>query len=190
MFTAKHGAGGVFLRGNKWYIHYSAGGKQHRETSGSTDRAVAEQLLQRRLAQNDAFLRDYEIRDISRGAALNLSREASRANIGAIAELIVSIDLLNKGMFVYRSVSTNAPCDLVVIDPLEPTKPMRYEVKTADERGTARRLRPEKAGRFDVLALVSRQGKIEYIKSDSPRLAEVCSRRSRILLSQSISPET
>lgn len=67
-----YGNGGVYRRGNRWYIHYSKDGVQHRESAQSTVRADAVALLRQRLASPvaagsptmevllDAVLQDYE----------------------------------------------------------------------------------------------------------------------------------
>src|SRR5262245_25757595 len=45
------GLGRVFQRGGRWWIQYSWRGHQHRESSGSTNRAKAVSLLKHRLAE-------------------------------------------------------------------------------------------------------------------------------------------
>lgn len=45
------GAGCLKLRGRIWWILYPAGGRQIPESSGSTDKAVAEQLLKQRIGE-------------------------------------------------------------------------------------------------------------------------------------------
>lgn len=44
------GQGGIFQRGQVWWIRYSVGGSERRESSKSSDREMALQLLRRRLA--------------------------------------------------------------------------------------------------------------------------------------------
>lgn len=55
----KNGMGGVIqVPGSKnWYIIYRVNGRQIKESSGSPDKAVAEKLLNRRLAEDDMGLR-------------------------------------------------------------------------------------------------------------------------------------
>jgi len=45
------GLGGVYQRGNIWWIHYSFRGKAYRESSESVDRRAAVKLLKRRHAE-------------------------------------------------------------------------------------------------------------------------------------------
>src|SRR5437870_267754 len=44
----KRGSGGIFLRGLTWWIRYRRRGRQIRETSGSSDPAVAQKKLDKR----------------------------------------------------------------------------------------------------------------------------------------------
>ena len=48
--------------------------------------------------------------------------------VGAVGELGVCADLLRRGFHVFRSVSPNAPCDIVVLRP--DLTPRRVEVRT------------------------------------------------------------
>jgi hypothetical protein len=77
---------------------------------------------------------------------------------GAISELLVSADLLRRGLPVFRAVSAAAPCDLIV---LRDGQALRVEVRS----GTYGRevdglptiyfpLGDKDRGRFDVLAVV------------------------------------
>lgn len=72
--------------------------------------------------------------------------------VGAIGELLVSVDLLSKGYVVFRALSSSAPCDLAI---LRGTKCLRIEVKTGSfkDDGT---LNFPKVGteRTDVVAVV------------------------------------
>jgi integrase len=45
------GTGGIWKRGQTWWIYYNLNGRQERESSGSASRAVAEQLLRTRLEE-------------------------------------------------------------------------------------------------------------------------------------------
>lgn len=47
----ERGMGLTFLRGKIWFVQYSVGGKRFRETSESTDRAVARKLLKKRIRE-------------------------------------------------------------------------------------------------------------------------------------------
>jgi Holliday junction resolvase len=81
---------------------------------------------------------------------------SSQCTVGAIAELTVSIGLMNVGYAVYRSFSHNAPCDLVAI---KGDRILRIEVKTitaADKIPTVDRRK------FDHLALVMRNAEVRF----------------------------
>src|SRR5215831_17329891 len=47
----ERGEGGLYLRGKTWWIRYSFRGKPRRESSGSSDPAVAQKRLDRRMKQ-------------------------------------------------------------------------------------------------------------------------------------------
>ena len=49
-------------------------------------------------------------------AARGIRDDISRSSIGAIAELLVCADLLDRGLEVFRSVSPTAKCDLICYD--------------------------------------------------------------------------
>lgn len=89
--------------------------------------------------------------------------DSSAGSIGAASELIVATDLLRLGFEVYRSVSPQAGCDLLVVKPDAKKgsvygKTFRVEVKTGHRSGLNNdRLnisgKPDKA-KYDVLAVV------------------------------------
>src|SRR5207253_2897771 len=47
----KRGDGGIYQRGDVWWIRYSHRGKEIRESSESTDKTNAEKLLQKRIRE-------------------------------------------------------------------------------------------------------------------------------------------
>ena len=102
----------------------------------------------------------------------SLSRELNlpRGTVGALNELRVSIDLIERGFHVFRALSPCCPCDLVVFSPEGAC--LRVEVKTSYARA-GRLMEPSaKAldGRiFDILALVT-TGSIVYRARESARL--------------------
>lgn len=57
----------------------------------------------------------------------NPSKNVSPGTKGAIKELMVSVDLMNKGYQVFRAFSPQAPCDLIA---LKDGKCLRVEVTT------------------------------------------------------------
>ena len=79
---------------------------------------------------------------------------------GASSELKVAADLLERGFFVFRSVSRTGPCDLVAV---RGKKILRVEVKTSSyRRGAKFCLGSGSPDRFDLLAVVRPDG-IRYL---------------------------
>lgn len=90
------------------------------------------------------------------------TQAAKAQSRGAISELIVTVDLLAKGIQVYRAVSPGAPCDLLALLPDGST--LRLEVKTG-KTGTDGEIYADitrNAGKFDVLAVVAEDGRPRY----------------------------
>lgn len=83
----------------------------------------------------------------------------STGTSGAINELIVSADLMSKGFEVFRSLSPNASCDLMIL-----YKQVAYRVEiTCGYRGASRIVCPTKSKfKYDILAVVLRSGGIHY----------------------------
>lgn len=82
------------------------------------------------------------------------------SDVGALAELVVCVDLIRRGYQVFRAVSPAAPCDLMAITP---DGTFRVEVKAA--RRTDRGLeydKPKDQTRYDVLALVVNGVEVMY----------------------------
>lgn len=82
------------------------------------------------------------------------------ATVGAIHELLVSVDLLRKGYSVFRSLSPSSPGDLAI---LLNGKLLIVEVTTAS-RTVAGNLAYAKhdSSKFDVIAVVEHGGTIHY----------------------------
>ena len=80
---------------------------------------------------------------------------------GAIQELKVCSDLLMKGYSVFRSVSPNCPCDLIIMD--KEGKLKRVEVRSALKLKSGK-LSYSKAGHYDIIAGVFGDD-IQYIKN-------------------------
>ncbi|OGM10630.1 hypothetical protein A2Z67_00040 [Candidatus Woesebacteria bacterium RBG_13_36_22] len=73
---------------------------------------------------------------------------------GSISELLVCVDLLCKGFYVFRSVSPSAPCDLIII---HENKTAKIEVKTTYSKSGGGFIKFEEEmdkSKFDILALV------------------------------------
>lgn len=79
---------------------------------------------------------------------------------GAINELIVCADLMNRGYSVFRSVSQSCFCDVIAV---KDSKYTRVEVTTATvtKKGAAV-FAPHDPDAYDLLALVFVDGEIEY----------------------------
>ena len=74
------------------------------------------------------------------------------STIGARHELLVCADLMHRGFAVFRGVSPDCPCDLVV---LQNGRVRRVEVTTGSRLATGEIHHPKRAaGRWDVLAVV------------------------------------
>lgn len=80
--------------------------------------------------------------------------------VGAVCELQVASDLLQRGFHVFRSVSPHAPCDIIT---MVGGKLFRVEVRAA-KRGAC-----STHGEYDLLAAVNQDGTIIY----SPPLDEL-----------------
>jgi hypothetical protein len=85
--------------------------------------------------------------------------------IGAALELIVSVDLMKRGGYVYRALSHTCPADLVLWlgDQL-----LRVEVRSGRRTKEGRlSYSPPETRRYDILAIVDPEGVIVY-KPDLP----------------------
>jgi hypothetical protein len=88
------------------------------------------------------------------------------ADTGAVAELIVCADLLQRGFEVFRAVSPGATCDLIA---LKEGRSLRVQVRTASVTvtGSIQIRQPEHPERHDTIALVLVS---QHIVSYSPEL--------------------
>lgn len=94
--------------------------------------------------------------------AINPQHGLSTATVGAIAELAVAADLLQRGYDVFRAVSASCSCDLAI---LRSGALLRVEVRSASQSPTGGAyfsLKPRDIGRHDVLAIRHKDGRIEY----------------------------
>jgi hypothetical protein len=89
------------------------------------------------------------------------------ATVGAVNELRVSADLLLKGYNVFRALSPSCPCDLLI---LKNGSTLRVEVTTANYAASGRIIHNKQGDthKFDVLAIVKRQGEIIYVPELPP----------------------
>jgi hypothetical protein len=85
---------------------------------------------------------------------------------GAVAELLVSADLLRRGYEVFRSVSQTASCDMVA---LRDGRCVRIESRMGRYRNDGTVTTPSAqrdAGRFDVMAVLTPDQEIHYFPAD------------------------
>lgn len=74
--------------------------------------------------------------------------------------MLVAVDLLRRGLYVYRSLTPNAPSDLAV---LHGTRLIRVEVTTGYLTPKGDCHHPGKdSAKFDILAVVTHGGVITY----------------------------
>ncbi len=87
----------------------------------------------------------------------------SSSSVGAMHELVVSADLIKRGYEVFRAVSPANSCDLIILTKARRT--FRVEVTTGHYTRTSSSIffPPKKKDRFDLLAVVLPNWKIQYI---------------------------
>jgi len=75
--------------------------------------------------------------------------------VGAISELLVAVDLMRRGLHVFRCLSPHGPCDLAV---LSNGTLKKVEVTTGSRSRSGKLFTPSKSPKhdFDVLAIVER----------------------------------
>lgn len=86
---------------------------------------------------------------------------------GAIAELIVAADLMNKGYDVFRNLSPNGPADLISL------KDGKLQLVQVKKRRKINGSFEQFIGSCDVLAIVSDTGKIQYLLPALPVIDDV-----------------
>lgn len=87
--------------------------------------------------------------------------KVSTGTTGTVGELIVAADLLKRGFSVYKSLSPNAPCDLIAI---KKGKIIKVEVTNGYKRKDGRIMHGKKDHHysFDILAIVIDKNDISY----------------------------
>jgi hypothetical protein len=87
----------------------------------------------------------------------------STGTTGAIAEMVVCVDLLRRGWAAFRAVSPSCPCDVIA---MRDSQVHRIEVRTGHREGPRRSvavpLREADRGRFDILAVIL-GGQVMYL---------------------------
>lgn len=92
--------------------------------------------------------------------------QLTTGTMGAVGEMVVAIDLINRGYHVFRALSPSCPCDLVAYR--DGVAPFRVEVRTATRKADgsipmlATRYQSD-IGKQDVFAVVTRDGDIVYV---------------------------
>jgi len=126
MSRKKPGAGTVYLRGKIWWIQIFRNGLAIQKSSGADDREQAEAMLAEALLAADAE---------SAVTSLSHARESlppagfgrGRCLVGAAAELLVAVDLMNRGYHVFRSLGQHSPFDIIAVTE---SQLIRVEVKS------------------------------------------------------------
>lgn len=172
------GIGSLKVACGKWYVRftqYTPDGPRGRcYQIGPVDQIKP--LEARRLATD--YVRKHQFQDELRsalhsGAAVISSSlkavEGRAPERGVTGELLVAADLQSKGYQVYRPVSPIAPCDMVAMDLKWNTFRVQVKRATSSKTGAIRCDIRKDVGRFDLLAVVVDNVKIEYRTS-----SEIC----------------
>lgn len=166
------GVGSLKQASGKWYVRFTTyqrgRPKQHCFQVGPTNIYDKEQARQLATEYVQKVRMQGGIKNkIGTGVALLPSSNLKPLKItaperGATAELVVAADLQSKGYQVYLPVSPVAPCDMVAIDTDWNT--FRVQVKRAvtSSTGAVRCDIRKEVGRFDLLAILLDDTKIEY----------------------------
>lgn len=114
--------------------------------------------------------------------------DLSSGKRGALSELLVSADLIERGYDVFRAVSQSAPCDLVA---MRGDNIFRIEVRTSNKKaeGLMCSILERDYGRADVFAIVARGGSITYYPEIMPGipLADNLSVQMRVRIEAAVS---
>lgn len=120
---------------------------------------IMEDVLPHRKFCNKKCKRQYVVKkyEVGKYSAIGISN----STIGAMHEMLVCADLLGKGYEVFKSISPHSSCDIAII---KDGNLLRVEVTTGQILSSSGKVcRPHKDfSRFDVLAVVLRNGKINY----------------------------
>lgn len=123
-------------------------------TCGRCDGPIDEKRLRRRAkfcseACSKAYHRE---RYASANEALRV--KIPPGTVGALAELVVAVDLMERGLEVFHAMSPSSSCDLAVLDG---AVLRRVEVRTGHRTATGRLVffrNPRDDGRHDLFAVV------------------------------------
>ena len=94
----------------------------------------------------------------------NATLGISPGTVGAMGELLVSVDLMRRGYDVFRALSPNCACDLAVV---AAEGLIRIEVRTGYRSRTGSlhysHNKPGQECRYDIMAVVLHDGTITYL---------------------------
>lgn len=108
--------------------------------------------------RNVAYKNEWRMRNAT-------AHKMSRSTVGAMAEILVSLDLMKRGFHVFRALSPNASCDLAIVNDRQF---LRVEVKTSYRTRSGTIYSPQvKAGTHDILALVLDRKEVVYRGMDN-----------------------
>lgn len=101
---------------------------------------------------------------------VNPTPELSAGTVGAVGELVVSVDLMRRGYAVFRALSPNCICDLAVV---ANGKLLRVEVRSGHRTaGGSIYCNWGDKTRYDTLAVVLRSGEVFYFPELATLLEE------------------
>lgn len=160
-FTYKGKKGQIRRRSARWAVRYHLNGKEVHRTTMATDKQEAIEILRRELSVAHAAETNQAVGELSLGPA-DLALTNTPSNIGMLAELMVCMDLINRGVPVFRAMAPNSPCDLVAIIGGE-AKMIEVKVGFINGKGNPKVATMRPTCRFDILALVNRAHGIKYV---------------------------
>lgn len=159
--------GSVYLRGDTYWIKFYIRGRCVRRSAKTKDRSKAETLLRQCMIETfplRAKAPDARSKDIERFVAEHADISAGiilRSAVGAASELLVCVDLMNRGYEVFRALCPHASVDLLA---MKDGAVYKVQVKTGKLTNRSRLLISLRhdIGRYDLLAVVVRDHGIFY----------------------------
>lgn len=136
-------------------------------SEAATELGLSKQRIHQIAKAEGVSLRDARVRVWPESPHLVVRSAHKEGNVslramGGISELLVCIDLLERGFDVYRSVTVGGLCDIVAVN-RENLKTLRVEVKSARRAINGKPVNGSTIGnKFDVLARVFPGRVVEY----------------------------
>jgi hypothetical protein len=145
-----------------WSARFYRHGKKIEVGTRTGDKQKAIEFLKKCLADTCAAEAAGDITHFHPAAVRDLTTANTASNIGCAAEMLVCVDLMNRGFPVFRAVSPNSPADLIA---LIDGKAIMVEVKVGriNGKGNPKVGCIRKTCRYDVLAVLSRGEGIKYL---------------------------